>query len=42
MIEHKDDYTNINLVFPYSLWNANKTLWLSVNGYDKLKLVKKE
>lgn len=35
--EHKNgDYTIINLVF------ANKTFWLSVNGYDKLKLVKKE
>jgi len=36
-IEHKNsDYTIINLVFPNSLWNANKTFWLSVNGYDKL------
>lgn len=41
-IERKNDYSIINLVFPYSLWNADKSLWLSVKGYNKLKLVKKE
>lgn len=42
-VKRKNDYSIINLVFPYSLWNnADKSLWLSVKGYNKLKLVKKE
>ena len=41
-IERTDEYTTISSVFPYSIWNEQDTLWLSVNGYEKLRLVKKE
>ncbi|MFJ7666627.1 DUF4179 domain-containing protein [Lysinibacillus sp. NPDC097195] len=41
-VEHKSDYTIVNLVFPYSVWNEQKTLLLSVNGYKKINLLKKE
>ncbi|MFJ7662149.1 DUF4179 domain-containing protein [Lysinibacillus sp. NPDC097162] len=41
-VERTNDYTIINLVFPYSIWKKQKTLLLSVNGYEKLKLVEKE
>lgn len=41
-IEYADGYTTINSVFPYSIWDEQDTFALSVNGYGKLKLVKRE
>lgn len=41
-VKRLNDYVIINFVFPYSLRVADKTLCLFVNGYDRLKLVKKE
>ncbi|MGE7023397.1 hypothetical protein [Solibacillus cecembensis] len=41
-IEYVDGYTTINSVFPYSIWNEHDTLSLSVDGYEKLRLIKKE
>lgn len=37
--EHK---TMIHLVFPYSMWNEEQSLSLKVDGYEELKLIKKE
>ena len=41
-VERTNEYTIINLVFPYSIWKEQETLLLSVNGYEKLRLVEKE
>lgn len=38
----KEQQTVINLVFPYSVWNEQQSLSLQVQGYEELKLVKKE
>ena len=34
--------TMIHLVFPYSMWNEEQSLSLKVDGYEELKLIKKE
>ncbi|KOS60481.1 DUF4179 domain-containing protein [Lysinibacillus agricola] len=41
-VERTNEYTTINLVFPYSIWNEQQSLSLAVKGYEKLRLVKKE
>lgn len=37
-----EQQTVISLVFPYSVWNEQQSLSLKVEGYEELKLVKKE
>jgi len=41
-VERSNDTTTIDLLFPLSIWNNQKTIMLSVNGYGKLKLVEKK
>jgi len=41
-VERMNDTTTIDLLFPLSIWNNQKTIMLSVNGYEKLKLVEKK
>lgn len=37
-----EQQTVISLIFPYSAWNEEQSLSLKVEGYEELKLVKKE
>ena len=38
----QEQQTVITLVFPYSVWNEQQSLFLKVKDYEELKLVKKE
>ena len=38
----KEQQTVINLVFPYSVWNEQQSLYLKVEGYETLTLVKQK
>lgn len=38
----QEQQTIITLVFPYSVWNEQQSLFLKVRDYEELKLIKKE